>query len=299
MLRTIDYVLDELRFAYQYRVYLRWQTHRNRPNQELTRLDANTLGALVTHQSIHVLECESGSQDVRTLVSLQPDDAVAACEGKIKGQAAKWLRERSGERFSRGYFACTSGQSTAEQVDAYLASQGEHHGYADRPRPPVYVATFKANPDEETRLQSPHARTLLRFHVVLATWRRRGVFGADAGTAITRAWRDLEQGSRFALLKVSFVPDHVHLALRVHPVVPPGPLVVALMNAAQVLIWRDFADDAIQARVERLWQPSAYVGSYGDLATPQVGAYLRRWRESHESDGHGRHPVAPNFRRRT
>jgi len=101
----------------------------------------------------------------------------------------------------------------------------------------------------------------------------------------SRAWRDLEQTSRFALLKVSFVPDHVHIALNVHPAVAPGPLVVDLMNAAQAVIWRDFSADAIQARIERLWQPSAYVGSYGDLATPQVQAYLRSHRSGESEAG--------------
>ena len=285
MLNAIDYVLDELRFAYSYHVYLRWQTHRNRPNKDLTRLDANTLGMLVGHHSIHILECEAGPREIRMMVSLRPSDTVAACEGKIKGQAAKWLRERSGERFSRGYFACTSGQSTADEIGAYLASQGEHHGYAAQIRPPLHVDTFEPQPGDETRLQSPHARTRLRFHVVFATWRRQGVFGAQAGAAIARAWRDLEQTSRFALLKVSFVPDHVHIALSVHPVVAPGPLVVDLMNAAQVVIWRDFSADAIRARIERLWQPSAYLGSYGDLATPQVQAYLRSYRSRESATG--------------
>jgi len=109
---------------------------------------------------------------------------------------------------------------------------------------------------------------------VLATWHRRGVFGAKAGAAVTRVWRELEQRFRFALLKVSFVPDHVHVALRVHPVVARTNWSFELMNAAQALVWSEFSADAIQARVERLWQPSAYIGSFGDLATPQVEAYL-------------------------
>jgi REP element-mobilizing transposase RayT len=166
-----------------------------------------------------------------------------------------------------------------------VKAQGDHHGYASQIRPPLHVETFETLPGDETRLQSPHARTRLRFHVVLATWRRQGVFGAQAGAAIARAWRDLEQTSRFALLKVSFVPDHVHIALNVHPVVAPGPLVVELMNAAQLVIWRDFSGDAIQARIERLWQPSAYVGSYGDLATPQFQAYLRSHRSGESEAG--------------
>lgn len=276
MLRPVDYSLDELKFAYAYHLYLRWQMHRNRISESLAQLNTVTLQSLVLHHSIHILKCKATNHDVRLLVSLRPSDAAAAAEGRIKGQAAKWLRQQSGERFARGYFACTSGKSTANQVDAYLASQGEHHGYSNRGLPPVFVETFPLSASEERRLQSPHACCSLRFHVVLATWMRRGVFGASAGAAITNAWRALEGGEKFALLKVSFVPDHVHLAVRLHPSAVPGGVVVALMNAAQRVVWRDFASDAIQARVERLWQPTAYLGSFGELATPQLEAYLRR-----------------------
>jgi hypothetical protein len=44
-------------------------------------------------------------------------------------------------------------------------------------------------------------------------------------------------------------------------------------------MWRDFQSDVIQARLERLWQPALYVGSFGDLATPQIAAYLRGRRD--------------------
>lgn len=173
------------------------------------------------------------------------------------------------------------------EVEGYLSSQSEHHGYLDRPRQPVFVKAFERPLTDEERLASPHAKTLLRFHIVLSTWGRRGVFGATSGEAVCAAWHSLEQQERFALIKVSFVlikvsfvPDHVHLAVRLHPSVVPGGLVTALMNSAQEMVWRSFADDAIQARTERLFQPSAYIGSFGDLATPQVEAYLRNWRSS-------------------
>jgi REP element-mobilizing transposase RayT len=276
---SAEYHADEIKFAYNYLVYLRWQTHRRRPSDCLATLDAATMNELVVQHAIRVLELECTRGEALLLVSLQPTDSLAAAEGKLKGQAAKWLRQQSGERFARSYFASTSGKSTAEQIDAYLESQGEHHGYARRVLPPVFVKTFPVAADDH-RVQPAHALACLRFHFVFATWFRRGVFGAEAGAAIANAWQMLENEHRFELLKVSFVPDHVHLTVRVHLSVAPAPLVAVLMNAGQAVIWRQFAADAIQARVERLWQPSAYVGSYGDRATPQIAAYLRRWRES-------------------
>jgi REP element-mobilizing transposase RayT len=75
------------------------------------------------------------------------------------------------------------------------------------------------------------------------------------------------------LIKVSFVPDHVHIALRAHPTESPADLVVALMNSAQQTMSRQL----IAAKVDRLWEPIAYLGSYGDLASPQISKYIQNW----------------------
>jgi len=209
---------------------------------------------------------------------------------KLKGQASKWLRDalrlqQPRELLARGYFACTTGKSRQQQVKAYLSEQGEHHGYTQRILPPVYVQSYFLDPMAATRLQAHHACTVLRYHIVLATWRRHGVFGSEEGQAIAEHWRELEQEGRFVLLKVSFVPDHVHVALQAHPGVSPASLVVVLMNAAQRLVWERFPDSAIQARIERLWQPSANVSSFGDWATPQIQHYVRKWGERLKEEG--------------
>jgi REP element-mobilizing transposase RayT len=276
-MRLVEYSFDELRFPFMYYVYVRCQTHCRQPSPKLPELNKERLASLVEPLEIHVLECECDSSEMRLQLSLRPGEAVATAVSKVKGQAAKWLREQSRGRLARGYFACSSGKNKADEVEAYLSAQGEHHGYSNRPRPPVFVKTFARVADDE-RLESPHAKTLLRFHVVLSTWRRRGVFGEQSAQAVCEAWQSLRQAERFSLLKASFVPDHVHLAVRVHRSIAPGRLVTTLMNAAQEVIWQQFASDAIQAQAERLFQPNAYIGSFGDLATPQIEAYMRNWR---------------------
>lgn len=276
-MRLIKYSFDELKFAFIHHVYVRCQSHYRRSSAALAALDRTALAPLLEPLGVHLLQCETGPTEVRLLISLQPGEAVASGVSKTKGQIAKLIRQSMGDRLARGYFACTSGKSKADEIDAYLTSQSEHHGYATRPRQPVFVKTLEPAAIDEARLASPHAKTMLRYHVVFSTWKRRGVFREESGEAVSAAWKSLEETERFSLLKVSFVPDHVHLAVRVHPSVAPGKLVCALMNSAQEIVWRHFAADAIQARAERLFQPSAYLGSFGDLATPQIEAYLRNW----------------------
>ena len=277
-----DYRREELRFAFQYHVFLHWRTHRRTPYPDLAALDRSTLHVLVEPLGIHVLDCDSRPTECRALLSLRPVEPVSAAASKLKGRVSRWLRERLGRQqpaalLARGYFACTSGGTTPQKVEAYLEAQGSHHGYSERVLPPVFVQTYQPEGQWPPWWHAEHACTHLRFHLVLATSGRRGVFGPDEGVGVAARWLALQRGQRFALRKVSFVPDHVHVALSLHPAVAPAGLVVALMNEAQRLLAERFAGELVRAGLARLWQHSAYVGSYGDLATPQVQEYIRRW----------------------
>lgn len=276
------YQSEKLTFAWCYRVYYRWRSHRRKPIAVLPELTAETLDDLVEPYGIHLLELAAGPIDVRALVSLAPNESVSVAVGKMKGRVSKWLAghvtgEQAVKSLARGYFAITNGASVADEIGAYLGQQAEHHGYADRVLPPVFVRTFAATPETESILQADHAVTRLRFHIVLATWRRRGVFDRSSGAVISEGWQQLQANLRMRVDKVSFVPDHVHVALTLHPAVAPANVVAALMNAAQEIIWSRFEQDVIRAGAERLWQPSAYIGSFGELTSPAISAYVSRW----------------------
>jgi REP element-mobilizing transposase RayT len=145
----------------------------------------------------------------------------------------------------------------------------------------VWVRSYELSAADEVAICPHHARAVLQYHLVLATFGRRGVFGDASAEAVACVWRAALGETRAALLTVSFLPDHVHVALRAHPGVSPAELAAGLMNSAQEVIWRQFPDDAIRAGVERLWQPSAYLGSYGELESPKIRQYIRNW----EADG--------------
>ena len=281
------YQLDELKFAWCYRVYYRWRTHRASPRPALARLDQATLDRLLQPYGIHVLEVTASETDVKVLASLLPGETVAGCAGKAKGRVSKWLREELELRepqklLSRGYFACTAGPSSAEAVERYLDEQSEHHGYAARAKPPVFVQRYPLTAADEQRLSTRHTVTILRLHLVLSTWRRKGVFGRAEGEAVAKRWREMQDELAVALEKVSFVPDHAHLAVRFHAKVSPAIMVAALMNASQERMWSDFPDAVVRAGVERLWQPSAYVGAFGELESAKIAAYVRQWEREGE-----------------
>ena len=281
-MRIQPYELAEIEFAWCNRVFLHTRTHRRKPSAHLANLLKQTLDDWIQSYGIHVLEIATDAIEVRLLLSLLPTESVSAAASKAKGRISKWLGEQASSQtplksLAHGYFAVTTGQSTANAVEAYLEEQSEHHGYADRVRPPIFVQRIEQNDETRQSLQTDHAVTHLRYHLVLATKFRRGIFDATSGEAVTKNWLSLQSQGRFLLDKVSFVPDHVQVAISVHPTTSPANIVMALMNAAQETMWREFETVVIKARVDRLWQASAYVGSFGQLSSNAVSAYLDRW----------------------
>jgi len=278
------YSLDELQFAYCCRVYLRWLTYKGKPNSALNELSQSAIEKIGERYGIHILESDANDTEVRLLASLKPQETVSACASKLKGQISKWIRGKlklsvPKHLISRGYFACTTGKNTATAVNRYLDQQGKHHGYDKRPRPPVFLRTYEISSQDEQRLRPKHAVTHLQHHVVMATSYRQGAFGSEAARAVSENWVTSLRGKQAAMLKVSFVPDHVHMALRLHPSVSPAELIVDLMNLGQEFMWEHFEEAVVRAGIERLWQPSAYLGSFGDLESTKISKYIQQWRE--------------------
>jgi REP element-mobilizing transposase RayT len=247
--------------------------------------------------NIRVLECASDTTDVLATLSLQPLETIAAAADKLKGRVSKWLKEelllsQPANLLSKGYFASTIGKSKKNVVEKYLSAQSEHHGYAQRRLPPIFVDQYELSEDDMARISPKHSFVVAQFHLVFATFGRRGILGSEEGRRIASEWRRLQHASRFALLKVSFVPDHVHIAVRAHPAVSPADIGTTLMNSAQEVTSRAL----ISAQLERLWQPSIYLGSYGDwlarrfASTSSAGVVLSSKRETprHKAVASGR-----------
>lgn len=272
------YQPHELHFAYCYRVYLRCRTYRCQPCLPLASLERAELDALVRPYHLRVLKSASDATDLLAILSLQPTETISSAADKLKGRVSKWLRGslqllQPANLLSKGYFACTIGKSRRQAVEKYLSQQGEHHGYNQRQLPPIFVDQYELNAEDLAGISPKHAVVVAQFHIVLATSRRHGIFGSQEGRRIAAEWRRLQEALSFALIKVSFVPDHVHIALRAHPAMSPVEIVAGLMNSAQEVVSKEL----ISAGLERLWQPGVYLGSYGDLASPQICKYIDRW----------------------
>ena len=279
-MQLLPYSFEELRFAWCNRIFVRCRTHRIKPIEALSELTSKILGELLEPYGINVLELATTSTEFQAMLSLTPTESASTAASKSKGRISKWLtdhqsKSNSDTKLARGYFALTLGEPDSKSVNDYLEKQSEHHGYDQRVRPPIFMQSFHYDNEKRKELATDHASTLLRYHVVLATWHRHGIFIDETARCITERWLELHDG--FLIDKVSIVPDHVHIALTLHPTQSPINVVAALMNTSQDLMWDRFPNVVIKASVERLWQPSAYIGSYGALSSKAIKAYMHRW----------------------
>ena len=275
-MKLFNYEPHEIRFAFCYRVYFSWQTYRRREILPLADLCRTTLNNLLHAYNVRVLECVTSTNELRCIISLRPTETISVCASKLKGRVSKWLcaelhLPEPQSMLSKGYFACTTGKARTRLVERYLSLQAQHHGYPPRI---TFVDRYRLSPQDKSRVFPKHAMVIARFHIVISTTGRRRVIGSAQGPRIATEWRKTQQQYEFALIKVSFVPDHVHIAVRTHPSISPATVVAVLMNAAQQVM----QEELMQAGLDRLWMNSAYVGSYGGLSSPQIRKYLERLR---------------------
>lgn len=277
-MKLYTYQPHELHFAFCYRVYFSWRTHRGKSVPILKELQRAALDVLLNPYNVRVLVSATNDTDLRCIVSLQPIETISACSSKLKGRVSKWLRDglnlpNTTPLLSKGYFACTTGKARSKSIERYLSLQSEHHDYSKRPLPPIFVDQYRLTDRDEARVSPKHAVVIAKFHLVFSTSGRRGILGSQRGQRIADKWRHIQQDLRIALIKVSFVPDHVHIAVRSHPSMSPASIAAVLMNSAQEVL----KEELIQAGVDRLWMNSAYIGAYGDLSSPQMRKFIENW----------------------
>jgi putative transposase len=192
---------------------------------------------------------------------------------KIKGGSSTELCRQlnlAAPLWARGYLARTSGKVRMAAVEMYLQNQAEHHGYANRNRPPVY--RFR-NPNPSP-LSVAHAVFDLNYHIVLATRYRQSIFDSTLGEELAKYWLRVASRRNFALDQVTILPDHVHMLIRTLPTMSVEECTLLLMNNAQHFIGESWSHRLIEAGVNQLWQPSAYAGSCGELPTALLKGFL-------------------------
>jgi REP element-mobilizing transposase RayT len=262
-----------LSWAYQLHYYICFRTHRRRTVLNSSLFDI--VNEICNRHDLHLLDYETYPDQLRCLISLQPDQGVAKAIQTLKTNASReWniLIDASPPLWANGYLARSVGSVRIGPVRNYLEQQSTHHGYDQRWRPPVY--RYRA--EQMVSLTSPHAFYDLRHHLVLATSQRKGIFSSDAGHALVDYWLRVAAKRDFAIDQITVVPDHVHSIVRIKPTLSIEACALLLMNNGQHFIGEHFPEFLIQAGVNQLWQPSAYAGTCGEYTS----ALIKNWLNS-------------------
>lgn len=265
-----------LRWAYQLHYHLCFRTHRRRRsiNEQMLR---RTLDSVCLAHGYRLLQMKLVAPNTQLILSLQPQHRISDVMKIVKGESSAVLCRELGiapPLWARGYLARSTGQARASAVEKYLETQAEHHGYAQRLRPPV----FRYRAAVPKILTAAHASFDLKHHVVFGTTFRGGMFDSKVGRALVEYWLRVAAKHRFALDQATVVPDHVHLLVRITPKMSIEECALLLMNNGQHFVGKYWPERLIEAKVDQLWQASAYAGTCGDLST----ALLKRFLENEE-----------------
>jgi putative transposase len=261
-----------LTWAYQLHYHLCFRTHRRRPHIT-EQLFTQTVKSICSTHDYHLLKTKLALPNAQLLLSLRPNNRISDVLKKLKGESSTLLCRESGiaaPLWARGYLARSTGRAKASAVQQYLETQAEHHGYAHRFLPPV----FRYRAAIPKMLAVAHASFDLKHHLVLGTKFRRGIFDSKLGEALVKYWLRVASKHRFAVDQATVVPDHSHLIVRVTPKMSIEECALLLMNNGQYFVGKHYPERLIQARLDQLWQPSAYAGTCGELSTRLLKRFL-------------------------
>ena len=267
----------EISFAFQLHYHLCFRTHRRRAvfdDRSKLAVLSEVLTDLCEANDFHLLEQDCQPKHTQLLLSLRPSHQISDALKRLKGRSATAICKSFGlspPLWARGYLARSAGRVRVQAVKRYLASQSEHHGYNKRALPPVF--RFKAT--EPATLATAHASFDLAHHFVLATRFRRSVFDSRTGVALINYWSKVAAQRGFAVDEATVLPDHVHLLVRITPKISVEQVALTLMNNGQYFVAKHFPQTLVEAAIDQLWQPSAYVGTCGELPTALLKAFLR------------------------
>jgi putative transposase len=263
-----------LTWAYQLHYHVCFRTHHRHPFLSTRKqLLAETLNSVCALHDFHRLSLKVRPSDVQLVLSLKPNHQISTVLKKLKGESSRVICKElslSPPLWARGYLARSTGRATARAVKAYVERQAEHHGYNDRWRPPVF--RFRATVPK--MLSVAHACFDLKHHLVLATRFRRGVFDSKLGQELVDYWLKVAAKRGFALDQASVLPDHVHLIVRITPKMSIEECALLLMNNGQYFIGTRYPERLIEAKIDQLWQASAYAGTCGELSTALLKSFL-------------------------
>jgi len=263
-----------LNWAYQLHYYICFRTHRRKKHfASIDRVEAlsHELNQICERHLFHLLKAKIYPDHLRCILSLKPSDSISKTLQSLKTNLSRELGPPiQAPIWANGFLARSTGRVRIDTVKNYIDMQSEHHGYEKRIHPTIFRFITKA----PTTLSANHSVFDLKHHVVLVTKYRRAIFGSRIANNILEYWKQVAIKKQFAIDRASVLPDHIHLIVRIVPKLSIEYSVLALMNNGQYWISRNHPELLVKEGINQLWQPSAYVGTCGQMTTALLKKFL-------------------------
>jgi REP element-mobilizing transposase RayT len=215
---------------------------------------------------IRSLERTWEARRVRMLVSTTPDVAPTTLAQRMKGRLSYALGQADKRTdFSRKKAVRSVGSANRQTVEEYVDGQVDGDEWAD-PEFADHLEQFTVT-DETVDLSEPSrsrsGRYWYNLHLVLVVAHRHRITNGERLGQLRDCCRAVADKKGHGLKALSVMPDHLHAALRADISESPEEVALAYMNNL-----------AHAVGPTRLWQPSYYVGTFGEYDMGAIRANL-------------------------
>lgn len=205
---------------------------------------------------IRLLDVQWADQKLAILTSSTPEISPTFLAARIKGRLQHALRNNgTPTKFSRKLSVSTVGHNRRDEVEFYVRNQVEREPWAD-PQFKEFLRQFTVTSntvDLSTPTATDSGRYWYNLHLVLVIRDRAKITNEDWLETLRDTTLRIAEARQDRISALSVMPDHLHIALRGHIQRSPQEIALSYMNnLAHVL------------QMNALWQPSYYVGSFGE-----------------------------------
>ena len=206
--------------------------------------------------SIRLLEHEFKPPNVsQFLVSATPSVPPALVAHRVKGRLQHLTRRTAPKAFKRNYSLRSLGSTRQEKLDAYIASQLEHHPMADARVQERFSAYQVYHPEVDlvSARRNSYAQFCCNLHVVFATEERWREIRHDVMLRVRDMIESASRRKGHLLRRAGLLPDHVHLTLGCGLEEPAEEVALSYMNNL-----------AYVQGMSAVFRNSYFVGTFGE-----------------------------------
>jgi REP element-mobilizing transposase RayT len=211
---------------------------------------------------IRLLKSRIADNQLQATFSTRPHVSPVFLAARVKGRLLHAYRTAGIPiQFKRKLAVRSMGETTRTAVERYVRDQLVNADLAD----PRYLDRMRLHhhQDPDVRLEEPQesdsGRYWYNLHLVWVTADRLRMGGGETPETIREMCLQTARKRRSAIAELSVMPDHVHMAVRVHPEVSPEEMALAVMNNA-----------AWGLGQFRFWQNGYYAGTFGEYTMRAV-----------------------------